>query len=189
MLVNTEDQIQKTEIIWLFNRELPLSWILVRMIATAHVNHTHLSLTHPKPFLLRREQILNPNPWKDHLPRRAWPRWPSESESSWWRRPLDTAFELRTRGTWWEERRKKSMSGSFLLLVTDVVGNVFNEEQDGRPEFHWSSISNNNKVQNFILDLTLVCCKFSKPRWLLLLGPQEPDSLGSEQKSKTVKRT
>ena len=43
-----------------------------------------------------------------------------------------------------------------------------------------------NKVQEFILDLTLVCCKSSKPRSLLLLGLQEPDSLGSEQKSKLI---
>merc|ERR1719432_18073 len=37
---------------------LPLSGILVRMIATAHVNHPHLSLSHPQPFLLTQSGIL-----------------------------------------------------------------------------------------------------------------------------------
>ena len=43
----------------------------------------HPPLSHPPTAFSPAGQIPNPDPCrKDHLPRRAWPRWPSESESS-----------------------------------------------------------------------------------------------------------
>ena len=105
------------------------------MVAAAHVHHPHLCLTHPQPFLLRGKfqiQILvkkiiylvEPG-LVGHLSQS-----PPDDEHLW---TLLSNFELMEPD---EKKEGKSRCASFLLLVTDVVGNVFNEEQDGRPEFH-----------------------------------------------------
>ena len=59
---------------------------------------------------------------------------------------------------------------SILLLVTDVVCDILNEEQNCSPG--WSMI----KLCTNLFDFTLVCCKLSKPPPWLLPGPPEQDS-------------
>ena len=103
----------------------PLCRVLVRMVATSHVNHTNLSFPNPQTFLLivsilvkvnwNLEKILRVSlPQKCSLPHPVGLLSPSRSKSSEWQKLPDTASESQTHGTWQQRRRSIRKTNSIM---------------------------------------------------------------------------
>ena len=91
------------------------------MVATTHVNHPNLSLSHPQPFLLVVYLFDSRKVQRTHLPSTAilphpvWHPWPSRSRFSGWQTLPDTAFESQTHGTWQQGSSRKRISTAIYL--------------------------------------------------------------------------
>ena len=123
----------------------PLCRVLVRMVATSHVNHTNLSFPTPQPFLLIVSILVKMNwnlekilrecivwvslPQKCSLPHPVGLLSPSRSKFSEWQKLPDTASESQTHGTWQQRRRS--------IRKTNSIMSTFNSLTSGRRCCRW----------------------------------------------------